>query len=183
MGLSASVGISSPWILKLLFSGTPFFKMRLRDLLGLKLSLAHVANSSSLFNNHRMAISASAIAVTSSINARQGGCCVPSIVLGPLHSPVASVIRRFIAVINKVTEIEQPAIMPLSNGCQFVVRDHVGKRIFIQLRCCSIIPLTLSGIWLCFRTVDIKLCGRLRYAFSRSSHTIARFFMFAWLPL
>ena len=74
IGLSASVGIDSPCNLKLRLSGAPFFRIRLRDLLGLNVNLAHFANSSKRLSNQRMAISASVIAVMSSINARHGGC-------------------------------------------------------------------------------------------------------------
>ena len=95
--------------------------MRLRDLLGLNVSLAHLAISSSLLKNHRMAISPSVIAVMSSINARHGGCRVPSTAKGPLHSLADSDINKFMAVMNNVTDTEQPAMIPLSRSCHSVV--------------------------------------------------------------
>ena len=147
IGFCANVGTSAPWILKLLLIGIPFFRIRLRDLLGLNVSLPHLASSSRRRKSHRMAISASVIAVMSSMKARQGGCLVPSSAFGPLYSFDASPTSRFIAAMNKVTDTEHPAIIPLSSCCHFVVVLPDEKRILIPPRCFLVRLMTLSGTW------------------------------------
>ena len=50
-----------------------------------------------------------------------GGCLIPDLVTGPLHSNSAVFINRFIACVNKVAEMVQPVIMSLSGLCHAVI--------------------------------------------------------------
>ncbi len=61
------------------------------------------------------------ITVTSSMKARLAGCLVTLSAFGPLHCIPPAFSSRFIAAMNRATEIVDPAIMPFSSLCHLVL--------------------------------------------------------------
>ncbi|XP_029985493.1 glutamyl aminopeptidase [Sphaeramia orbicularis] len=123
-GFSIIVGIGVPPMVKRKWSATlPFFRTRDLDLVGLKLILAQEMSRSSPWRSHLQPGTEVAITVRSSINALMGGCRVPDLDKGPLHSTSADFTIMFIAREKSGTEIVQPVIIPFSRRCQADVND------------------------------------------------------------
>lgn len=57
------------------------------------------------------------------MNAVMGGCCIPDLDVGPLHSPFADLTIMFMAKEKSGTEIVQLVIMPFSSCCRADVND------------------------------------------------------------
>lgn len=115
------VGTSAPCMVKVFLASFPFRILRLLDFSGLNCRRDHIAIFSRALRIHCVPWIEGVITVTSSMKAQQAGCLVPSSPTGPLHCVVPAVSNRFIAAINRVTEIVHPAMMPFSSLCHLVV--------------------------------------------------------------
>lgn len=115
------IGISNPWILKVWPVSLPLTILRLLDFSDLNCRRVHTAIFSNAFKIHCVHCIEGVITVMSSMKARQAGCLVLSCAFGSLHCIHPAFSNRFIAALNRTTEIMHPAIMPFSSLSHLVV--------------------------------------------------------------
>lgn len=122
-GFSVTDGIAVPSTKKRNLSASfPFFRTIALDLVGLKLILAQEMRFSRPWSIHLAPGADVVVTVRSSIKALMGGCRVPDLDRGPLHSVSAALTTMFMATAKRLTEIVHPVIMPFSSLCQSDVK-------------------------------------------------------------
>lgn len=125
----------------------PFKILRLLDFSGLNCRRDHVAIFSSVLRIHCVPWIHGVIMVTSSIKARQAGCLVSSSAFGPLYCIAPAFSNRFIAAMNRATEIVHPAMMPFSSLCHLVVTRSAVNLIRKAPMCAITSSITSDGTW------------------------------------
>ncbi len=93
----------------------PFLTTRDQYLAGLKSMRAQLMRHSKPSGIHLQPGADVVVTVRSSIYALVGGCHVPDLVSGPLHSTFADFTNIFMAKANNITEMVHPVIMPFSS--------------------------------------------------------------------